>query len=373
MKILVTGAKGFIGKNLVFHLKEQGFDVLTFDALDNEIVELPVLVNQSDFIVHLAGINRPNNVEQFDDNFESTKTIIELVKQAKKSIPIIYSSSTQAEKDNSYGRSKKKAEDLLFAFQAENGNKTFVYRLDNVFGKWSRPNYNSVVATFCHNIARDLSITIDNRANEVSFIYIDDVVASFIEVIKNQDGIDSQRLLAVKPLYRVSLGRLVDLLEQFKNMRKDLRVPSFKDGFEKKLYATYLSYLPSDDFAYKVTSHSDNRGSFTELIRTDERGQFSVNIIKPGITKGNHYHHSKNERFIVVRGTCETAFRKIDSDIITRYITSGEEITVLDIPTGYTHSIKNIGDDDAVVFMWANEPFDASNPDTYFLEVEKNE
>lgn len=373
MKILVTGAKGFIGKNLVAHLNEQGFDVLSFDALDNVIGELPALVNQADFIVHLAGINRPNNVEEFDDNFESTKTIIEMVEQTKRLIPIIYSSSTQAEKDNSYGKSKKKAEDLLFDFQNRSGNKTFVYRLDNVFGKWSRPNYNSVVATFCHNIARGLTITVDNPASGVSFIYIDDVVGSFIEVIKNQEEIDSQNILAVRPVYLVSVGRLVQLLEQFRNMRKDLRVPSFKDDFEKKLYATYLSYLPADEFAYKVNSHCDNRGSFTELIRTDERGQFSVNVIKPGITKGNHYHHSKNERFIVVSGICETAFRKIDSDKITRYKTSGEEITVLDIPTGYTHSIKNIGTEDAIVFMWANEPFDASNPDTYFLEVEKDE
>lgn len=371
MKILVTGAKGFIGKNLTSHLKEKNFEVLPFDSLDNELQELPSLVAQSDFIVHLAGINRPSDIKEFDDNYESTKTIIELVRNENRSIPILYSSSTQAASDNPYGRSKKRAEELLFAFQKESKNPTFVYRLHNVFGKWSRPNYNSVVATFCHNIAHDLPIAINDPNAEISFVYIDDVVSSFIKTIEHYSSLESENILFVETIYKVTIGHLADLLKKFKNMRLDLKVPSFKDDFEKKLYATYLSYLPIDGFVYKIPSHTDERGAFTEIIRTDERGQFSVNIIKPGITKGNHYHHTKNERFVVVSGECETCFREINSNEIICYQTSGKEISVIDIPTGYTHSIKNIGKEDAVVFMWASEPFDVNNPDTNFLEVKK--
>ena len=373
MKILITGAKGFIGKNLTAHLKEQGYEVLSFDALDNNVKELSSLVAQSDFIVHLAGINRPTEVREFDDNYESTKTIINLIKKEKREIPLIYSSSTQAAKDNPYGKSKKRAEDLLFAFHLETKNKVFVYRLHNVFGKWSRPNYNSVIATFCNNVARDLPLTINDPSAEVSFVYIDDVISSFIETIKNAHLLKSEEIHYVSPIYQVKIGDLANLLKNFKQMRSNLKVPSFVDEFEKKLYATYLSYLPSADFTYKIPSHIDNRGSFTEIIKTDEYGQFSINVIKPGITKGNHYHHTKNERFVVVSGECETCFRNINSKEIIRYKTSGREIEVIDIPTGYTHSIKNIGQENAIVFMWANEPFDPNNPDTYFLEVEKNE
>jgi UDP-2-acetamido-2,6-beta-L-arabino-hexul-4-ose reductase len=373
MKILVTGAKGFIGKNLICHLLENDFKVLAFDSLDNEIDELPILVHKCDFIVHLAGINRPNNIADFDDNYESTKTIIDLVKKEGRCIPIIYSSSIQAEKNNPYGISKKKAEDLLFSYQLETGNTVLVYRLHNVFGKWSRPNYNSVVATFCYNIARDFPIAINDENALVSFVYIDDVISSFVSKIKNHKNIDTNVIMYVSPVYTASIGHIADLLKSFKEMRNNLRVPSFIDELERKLYATYISYLPSNDFAYPLKSNIDERGSFTEIIRTDERGQCSINIIKPGITKGNHYHHTKNERFTVVKGVCETCFRKIDNDEIISYKTSGDKIETIDIPAGYTHSIKNIGEEDAVVFMWANEPFDKNKPDTYFLEVIKHD
>lgn len=367
MKILLTGSNGFIGKNLTLWLKNHnhevlGVDIDNADQLENYLIEC-------DYIVHLAGVNRPLNQEEFyDGNTNLTKHLVDLLKKHHKDVPLIYSSSIQADLDNDYGKSKKLAEDYLLS----SGLRTYVYRLKNVFGKWCRPNYNSVVATFCYNVAHDLPLTIRDESYVVTFNYIDDICRSWLNVIEDKNNSGSKDILYVEPSYECSLGDIAKLLYKFKNNRKSLLAPSSLNEFEKKLYATYLSYLDTKDFKYQLDMHVDNRGSFTEFIKTENEGQVSINIAKPGIVKGNHYHHTKNEKFLVVKGTCSIKFRKVDSDEIIEYIVSGDNLEVVDIPTGYTHSITNIGTEDSVTVMWANEPFDKDNPDTYFLEVIQN-
>jgi len=366
MNILVTGAKGFIGLNICLWLKNANHNVLKYDV-DSSEEDLISYIKQSEFIVHLAGINRPlTNEEFFNGNSNFTKKLVDLVSASGKKIPIIFSSSIQAELDNDYGKSKRMAEDFLFASKL----KVFVYRLANVFGKWSRPNYNSTLATFCYNIANDLPIEIRDRNCAVHYNYIDDICREFIDVINGAKR-ENDKILSVNPIHDCSLGHLADLLYSFKESRTSLIAPSTKYEFEKKLYATYLSYLPEDQFSYYLDMHIDNRGSFSELIKSPNHGQVSVNIAHPGIVKGNHYHQSKNEKFITVSGTCSIKFRKIGTDKVIEYIVSGEKLEVVDIPTGYAHSITNIGQSDSVTIMWANEKFDSNNPDTFFEEVAK--
>lgn len=365
MNILVTGSNGFIGRNISLKLKECNHQVIGID-IDTPFEDLKKGISEADFIIHLAGINRPLTVEEFyDGNTNFTKHVIDLIKESGKKIPLIFSSSIQAALDNDYGKSKRLAETYLL----ESGLPVYVYRLKNVFGKWCRPNYNSALATFCYNIARDLPITIRDPNYVVEYNYIDDIMNEFIRIINSDSYNGSKDILYVSPSYQCSLGHLAELINKFKDSRKDLSTPCMKDVFEKKLYATYLSYLPEDCFAYELEMKSDHRGSFTEFLKTSEYGQVSVNIAHPGITKGNHYHHTKNEKFLTVSGTCLLRFRKIGDDKITEYKVSGDKLTVVDIPVGYTHSITNIGDTDSVTIMWANEQFDKDNPDTYYEEV----
>jgi dTDP-4-dehydrorhamnose 3,5-epimerase and related enzymes len=280
------------------------------------------------------------------------------------------SSSTQVELDNPYGQSKRAGEELMFRYSQESGAKVLVYRFPNLFGKWCRPNYNSAVATFCHNIANDLPVTISNRDNRLSLVYIDDLINEMVATLKGQEHREGDYCF-VPEVYSVTLGEIVDLLQLFKEGRKTLEVPDMGNLFTKKLYATYLSYLPEDQFSYPLRMNVDERGSFTEIIRTPERGQFSVNISKPHITKGNHWHHTKCEKFIVISGKGAIRFRKIgepEAEVI-EYIVSGEKIEVVDIPAGYTHNIENLGDSDMVTLMWANEKFDPERPDTFFESV----
>ncbi len=369
MKILVTGAKGFIGKNLVVELKNKGYNnIFEFD-LDKDLSVLDQQTKECDFVFHLAGVNRPQKEEEFlEGNYGFTLTLLNLLKKNANKAPILLSSSIQAERNNPYGRSKKAGEDLLFNYSRETEVKVLIYRLPNLFGKWCKPNYNSVVATFCYNIARELDIQINDPETELNLCYIDDVIKEFINAMEGNPTADGE-FCTIRETHQIKLGKLADLIRSFRNSRRDLSIPDMSDPFIKKLYSTYLSYLPENEFSYKLKMNKDHRGTFTEFIRTIDRGQFSVNVSKPGITKGNHWHHTKNEKFLVVSGEGLIRFRKIDSERIIEYRVSGSKFEVVDIPPGYTHSIVNIGNTDLVTIMWANECFHPDNADTYYLEV----
>ncbi len=380
MKILITGAKGFVGKNLVATLQNiaNGNDKTRGIAPDLTIWEYdldtaPALLErwcaECDFVYHLAGVNRPKEQSEFmEGNFGFTDTLLSLLEANKNCCPVLLSSSIQAELDNPYGRSKLAGEELLRNYGARTGAKVLIYRLPNLFGKWCRPNYNSVTATFCHNIANGLPIQVNDPSVVLRLVYIDDLVEELLCALKGQEHTDGA-FCTVPVEHKVSLGHMAELIQSFRDSRESRNVVDTSDAFASKLYATYLSYLPKDAFSYPLKMNVDARGSFTEILRTADRGQFSVNISKPGITKGNHWHHSKNEKFLVVSGRGVIRFRHINSDEVLEYYVSGEKLEVVDIPTGYTHNIENLGDTDMVTFMWASECFDPNKPDTYFLEV----
>lgn len=369
MKILVTGALGFIGKNLIAELRNRGHEDIYAVDVDTSLATLKEYCSDCEFVFHLAGVNRPQNEDEFmEGNFGFTSTLLNELKAAGNKAPVLITSSVQAKLDNPYGRSKKAGEDLMLSYSEETGAPVYVYRLTNVFGKWSRPNYNSAVATFCNNIAAGLPIKVNDPSVVMKLVYIDDVMDEFIAAMEGKANI-VEGFGAVPVEHTIELGRIAELIYSFKESRTNLSVPNLSNEFEKKLYSTYLSFLPKDDFAYSLDKKSDERGSFTEIIRTEDRGQVSVNIAKPGITKGNHWHHTKNEKFLVVSGEAEIAFRKIgDNEVITYHVT-GEEMKVVDIPCGYTHNIKNVGNTDLVTVMWANEAFNPDKPDTYFEKV----
>jgi len=369
MKILITGAKGFVGKNLTAELRNQQYSELYEYDMDTDPTQLDTFARDCDFVFHMAGVNRPKNPDEFmQGNFGFTSTLLDTLKKYNNHCPVMIASSTQATLNNPYGNSKKAGEELLLAYGKEIGTKVLIYRFPNVFGKWCRPNYNSAVATFCHNIAHDLPIQVNDRNAVMNLTYIDDVVEELLHALKGEENRTGD-YCAVPIVHTVTLGDVADLIHGFKESRTTLAVPNMANDFEKKLYSTYLSYLPTDGFSYPLKMNVDDRGSFTEIIRTAERGQFSVNIAKPGITKGNHWHHTKTEKFIVVSGKGLIQFRQIDSDGIIEYYVSGDKIEVVDIPTGYTHNIINVGDTDLVTVMWANEAFNKDKPDTYFLKV----
>lgn len=382
MKILITGAKGFVGKNLVTTLKnirdgkdkrffiDEDLTIFEYD-IDTPQNELDMYTKECDFVFHLAGVNRPENEEDFmKGNFGFTSVLLDKLKENKNQAPVLITSSIQASLDNPYGKSKKAGEDLLFAYGKENNVKVYVYRLPNVFGKWCRPNYNSAVATFCNNIAHDLPITVNDRSHLMNLVYIDDVVKEFIMALLCKENLKDDGFCYVPTVHAITLGEITDLLYSYRESRENKQIPYLADNsFEKKLYSTYLSYLPEDEFSYLLKMNCDERGSFTEMFKSYEHGQVSINISKPGITKGNHWHHTKNEKFVVVSGKGVIRFRKVDDDKVIEYFVSGEKIEVVDIPVGYTHNIENLGDTDMVTVMWCNECFDPENPDTYFLEV----
>ena len=382
MKILITGAKGFVGKNLVAELgnirdgKDRSYELdFTPEVLEYDIDSDPALLDeycsQCDFVFNLAGVNRPENTEDFmNGNYGFASRLLETLEKHENRCPVMLSSSTQAALDNPYGRSKKAGEDLFFDYSARTGARVLVYRFPNIFGKWCRPNYNSAVATFCNNIANGLPIQVNDRNHPMTLVYIDDVVDELIHALCGNETRQG-KYCRVPVEHNITLGEIVDLIYSFKESRENKYVPDMTDGsFSKKLYSTYLSYLPTDGFSYPLKTNSDERGSFTEILKTVNNGQFSVNISKPHITKGEHWHHTKNEKFLVVHGRGVIRFRKIDSDEITEYYVSGDKLEVVDIPTGYTHNIENLGDDDMVTFMWANECFNPDRPDTFFLKVD---
>ncbi|MCM3722108.1 capsular polysaccharide biosynthesis protein CapF [Solibacillus isronensis] len=369
MKILVTGANGFVGKNLVAELKNIGDNEIFEITRESDYSLLEKYTKECEFVFHLAGVNRPKDEDEFmKGNFGLSSQLLQLLKKHKNKAPVLLTSSIQAEKDNPYGRSKKAGEDLLFDYFKETDVKVYVYRLPNLFGKWSKPNYNSVVATFCHNIAKGADIQINNPDTELNLCYIDDVLEEFLRALEGKPTMQGDFCI-VSETHNIKLGELGDLINGFKKSRKNLSIPNMENALTKKLYSTYLSFLPEDQFSYDLKMNSDHRGSFTEFMRTPERGQVSINVSKPGITKGNHWHHTKNEKFLVVSGEGLIRFRKIDSNKIIEYRVSGKNLQVVDIPTGYTHSIVNVGENDLVTVMWANECFDPEKPDTYFVEV----
>ena len=369
VKIVVTGANGFIGKNLMRRLVLiEGASVHPYD-IDSDPKSLEAMLEGCDIIFHLAGINRPKETDEYmEGNFGFTKTLLDTLDRLQGRAKIVVSSSIQAELSNPYGVSKKAGEDAVSDFAQSRGISAVIYRFPNVFGKWCRPNYNSAVATFCHNIARSLPITVSDPENLLHLVYIDDVVDELLLCLSDNEHV-KDGYGYVPCVYDVRLGDIPKLLYSFSESRKNLSLPDLSDGFEKKLYSTYLSYLPEDDFSYPLDMHVDNRGSFTEFLRTADRGQVSVNISHPGIVKGNHWHNTKNEKFLVVKGRGVIRLRRVGDDKITEYHVSGDKLEVVDIPCGYTHNIENVGDDDMVTVMWANEIFDPDRGDTYHEEV----
>ena len=397
MNILVTGAKGFVGKNLCAALKNirDGKDrtrnikieeIFEYD-IDTEKSLLDGFCERADFVFNLAGVNRPKETAEFmQGNFGFASELLNTLKRYNNKCPVMLSSSIQAtligRYDRDYGRSKKAGEDLFFKYSEETGAKVLVYRFPNLFGKWCRQNYNSAVATFCNNTANDLPITVNDRSTELELLYIDDLVTEMLDALEKKehhcefDGIntviiESGKYCAVPTTHKVTLGEIVDLLEQFKNQPKTLLMPEIpNNSFAKKLYSTYLSYLPKSKVSFPLKMNVDERGSFTELLKTANCGQFSVNISKPGITKGQHWHNSKWEFFIVVSGHGLIEERKIGSDEVLRFEVSGEKIEAIHMLPGYTHNIINLSDtEDLVTLMWANEQFDPLKPDTYFEKV----
>jgi UDP-2-acetamido-2,6-beta-L-arabino-hexul-4-ose reductase len=368
--VLVTGAAGFIGRNLCVALEQcDNMKVLRYD-IDNTLEELVRYVNHSDFIYHLAGVNRPQNTAEFDTgNRGFTEKLLDVLEHLNKRVPLVFTSSTQAVLDNPYGVSKKASEDAIRDWSQRTGSVAYVYRMPNLFGKWSRPNYNSVVATFCYSIARGLPIMIDNPATELNLAYIDDVVEELLCVMDGEGHIAEDGFYGIPRTFKVTLQRLADTLYSFAESRKTLVIPNLEDDFEKCLYATYTSYIPKDDFSYCLEMKHDDRGWLAEFIKSSQFGQIFISRTKPGITRGNHWHHTKIEKFLVIEGDALIKFRKIGSDKIINYEVSGDELQVVDIPVGYTHSITNIGNSDVITLFWADEIFNPDKPDTYYLEV----
>ncbi|MBN8238591.1 capsular polysaccharide biosynthesis protein CapF [Marinobacter hydrocarbonoclasticus] len=368
MKVLVTGANGFIGKNLQLHLEEKGgFEVVPFTREHTE-QDLAGLLGGVDWIVHLAGINRPQDPNEFaTGNAGFTQALCNAVKATGRNIPIIYSSSIQADQDNEYGTSKREAENALLALHKANGNPVYIYRLPNVFGKWARPNYNSAVATFCHNIARDLPVQINDPDAVINLVYVDDVIASFFRVLEGKA--QSGPFVGVEPVYQTTVGELASQLNRFKATRDNLITEPVGTGLVRALYSTYVSYLPPESFTYTVPQHGDERGVFVEMLKTPDAGQFSYFTAHPGVTRGGHYHHSKTEKFLVIKGEACFRFRHMITGEFYELFTEGTKPEIVETVPGWTHDITNVGEDELVCMLWANEIFDRDNPDTFACPV----
>ncbi|PHR69798.1 MAG: capsular biosynthesis protein [Arcobacter sp.] len=369
MKVLVTGADGFIAKNLIEHLKrDKSLELYLYSKKDSLNI-LEAYVKEVDFIFHLAGVNRPKNKEEFyEGNSSLTKIIVDILKKEEKNTPILLSSSTQSLLDNDYGKSKLEAENLLLNYAKECNSNIYIYLLPNVFGKWSRPNYNSVISTWCHNITHNIDITINDENHILNLVYIDDVIKSFVNKLKIKNTF-ANKYFEIDTVHSKTLGEIKSLLFKFKDNRKTLVIPDVASGFERALYATYLSYLDENDFSYELKGHKDERGTFFEVLKTLDSGQFSLSSTAPGVMRGNHYHHTKNEKFLVIKGEATIELKHIITNKIVSYKVSDKKMEVVEMIPGYTHNIKNTGDEEMLLFLWANESFDQDNPDTYFLEV----
>ena len=367
MRVLVTGSNGFIGKNLIISLNELGISYEVFTRR-NSTKDLQGLIKKSDFVIHLAGENRPEDEDDFEVvNSGLTLLICNEIRLIEKNIPIILASSTQAEHDNLYGKSKLSAEIAIKNLTDNTGNSSYIYRLPGVFGKWCKPNYNSVVATFCHNISHNLPIQVNNPDFELSLVYIDDVVEEFVKIIQGAKG--DKKELSVQPEYKIKLGDLADQIKIFKESRDSLISEKVGSGLIRKLYSTYLSYLSPEQFSYLIPSYGDERGMFAEILKTKDSGQFSFFTAKPGVTRGGHYHHSKTEKFLVIQGKARFGFRHVASDETHEIITTSKELKIVETVPGWSHDITNIGTEEIIVMLWANEIFDPDNPDTIAHKV----
>jgi len=364
MKVLITGADGFVGRNLVAHLNEMpDIEVVKFGRGD-DVSSLHTQLPQLDFIFHLAGVNRPLCQSDFTaGNVDLTASLCEAVSTVKRDIPILYTSSTQACLDNAYGISKNKAEEVLATHARETQSTVFIYRLPNVFGKWSRPNYNSAIATFCHNIARDLPITVNDPGATLDLVYIDDVVEAFVGVMRST--VKGLHQLSIDTRYKTTVGAVAEQIQAFKDSRENLITEKVGTGLCRALYSTYLSFIPTDKFSYGVPKHEDPRGAFVEVLKTKDSGQFSYFTAHPGIVRGGHYHHSKTEKFLVVRGQACFRFRHIVTNEYYELFTDGAVPQIVETVPGWTHDIVNIGPEEMLVMLWANEIFDRSRPDTF--------
>jgi UDP-2-acetamido-2,6-beta-L-arabino-hexul-4-ose reductase len=368
--VLVTGAEGFIGRNLRAHLgRREDLRVIGIDV-GNTRAELSAAVTEADFVFHLAGVNRPKDAAEFETgNRGLTEELVALLEARGAAAPLLLSSSIQAALENPYGKSKLGAEAAVRDYGDRSGAPVFLFRLPNVFGKWCRPNYNSVVATWCHYTTRGLPIQVNDPSTELHLVHVDDVAEAFIAALDGKPGTEADGYHLVGTSFRRKLGEIAASLAAFADSRKNLVMPPLDDPFTRKLYGTWLSYLPEEDFGYALEMRRDERGWLAEFIKSRSFGQIFVSRTKPGITRGNHWHHTKVEKFLVISGTALVRFRKIDDAKILDYPVSGEELRVIDIPVGYTHSITNIGEDELLTLFWADEIFDPAAPDTYFLGV----
>ncbi len=372
MIVLITGARGFVGRNLVQTLRpREDIELIEYDLGFSEQQLIDGLC-RADVIFHLAGVNRPPTPDDYEaGNAGFTEEICHRLREAGRAPTIVLASSIQAEQDNPYGRSKLHAEECLRRFSDVSGSRIVIFRWTNLFGKWCRPNYNSVTATFCHNVARGMPLQISDPGRELELAYVDDVVSALTATLDVSKLGDSEKVVfsQVEPTYQATLGKLATTIQSFRDSRTNLTLPDMSDRFVRCLYATYLSYLPENEFAYPLDIKSDNRGELAEFLKSPPFGQIFVSRTKPGITRGNHYHHTKVEKFLVVEGEAIIRFRHIESNEVISYHVSGKEFRVVDIPPGYTHSIENVGTSEMVTLFWANEIFDPANPETYFMKV----
>lgn len=367
MRVLVTGANGFIGKNLLVHLREKEIETVPFTR-DMPLCDLAEALGGVDFVFHLAGVNRPKDIAEFTEgNSGLTKQLCDLIRASGQRIPVLYTSSIQAEADNPYGISKQAAEDALVALERDTGSPVYLYRLPNVFGKWSKPNYNSVVATFCHNVANDLPVQINDPAALVRLVYVDDVVKDFLRLLEERpSGVVWPE---VSPDYTLAVGDLADRIKSFRVSRESKVTEAVGTGLIRALYSTYLSFLRPEQFSYSLPVHADARGRFVEMLKTKDSGQFSFFTAHPGITRGGHYHHTKNEKFLVVQGKAKFCFRHVMTDETYELFTDGEKPEVVETVPGWSHDITNVGNDEMIVMLWANEIFDREHPDTIACKV----
>lgn len=367
MKVLVTGSSGFLGKNLLQHLAEHAdVEVVCFTRADNP-AQLLDLLDGVDFVFHLAGVNRPQDPKDFvTGNTDLTRELCDAIAASKHKIPVVYTSSVQATLDNAYGASKRSAEDVLLNLHRTTGNPVHVFRLPNVFGKWCKPNYNSAVATFCYNIARDLPIQINDPSAKLTLGYVDDVIERFIQLMDGADAApDASGFETLLPQYTTTVGELARQIEAFKESRSTLMTERVGSGLVRALYSTYVSFLPVEGFSYHVPMHDDVRGVFVEMLKTPDCGQFSYFTAHPGVTRGGHYHHSKTEKFLVIKGKAKFKFKHVLTSETFELVTTGDKAEIVETVPGWTHDITNIGDDELIVMLWANEVFDRQKPDTY--------